>query len=318
MYNTEIKESYLHYLVSSSFDFLGPYTKELFDVAQKFEEQANSDIAYFSEEKILEVYTALDLKSINVLRQKYILSLNKYIGWFKEKVDATVKKNIISTEKLYECLSEKNISWKHFSKEAINAIISNLNQITSAFIVYAIYSGLRGTNLEELILLKESDINLSDKTVAVHRIYNDSIILHRIIHVNDIFIELAQKANTEMEFYDDRGRLLGTYEDSPFIIKRRTGTPQIAEYAAYRDYIKVMHSSIKSRIDRMNSRKNSYENLSISSLHNSGIVNYMEEIQALLNYNPLTDEYNMIVKSVAEKYGVSTEKVKKLVAEKII
>src|SRR5699024_8605025 len=119
---------------SSSFDFLGPYTKELFDVAQKFEEQVNSDIAYFSEEKLLEVYTALDLKSINVLRQKYILSLNKYINWFQEKVDKTVKKNIISTEKLYRCLSGTKVSWKHFSKEAINAIISNLNQITSAFI----------------------------------------------------------------------------------------------------------------------------------------------------------------------------------------
>lgn len=315
MFNEEVKNKYLAQLNKETRDY--DYTVYFFLKSSSLEEELNKDVVYMSRDELYCCYKALKETSINTLKKK-MSAYNHYSKWFEKTIDDTVERYRYTKEEVEACVVGHKDAWEYYNNEDINNIINKVFNIPTAFIIYAIYCGIKGAELQELSLLSIDDFDIDNKVVTISR-YNketDSKEFHRTNrNIDDTLIKLAIETEKEKYYYDENGRILGNLESSNYLIKRREGSDNTNLSA-------ILHSKssvIKERLKRYSGSDiiGGYT-LNARSIFNSGIINFVMRTMDLLDITPdelekSKDGNNLIIQKVADRYGMSYNSTKKIV-----
>lgn len=291
MYNSEIKEKFIEYIQSGKNSEYTELVVKIFTISEPMENKMHKDLVYFSKKEFLDLYSRMELKSLNVYKRRKWL-VNQYLKWYSELYEQIPSIKFTSEE--VDSIILQRAGWNYFSDASIKRLILNYYSKTTGFIVYALYYGVHGKNLEELCFMKISDIDTKTKTVKLYS-YDDKTkerSYQREILVDDVFLDLAKQANLEQTYTDDTGRELGRLEKTDYIIKRREGSLK-ATSDNIDVFLKSKYKLITKRVQRVNDN-DSFEmkDLTIISIRYSGLINYLKKLAK--NLEVIFDHENMV------------------------
>lgn len=207
MYNTEIKKIYLE-------QFENEETKEvysrLFRKASEVEIEKEKDLFNFGEEDFEEFFKNKLRPKTKESARSYCNVLANYVQW---AIDNNHSQQLINPlkrrqEYFYEFVQEIRTYFSYDEKEAI---ISTLRNKQDSFIIEALWNGIQGIKLSELVNLRIDDIDEISNKITLR---NDKGEVTRILDVEEddsSVIEMAILANKEKEYF----RLNGTVDYTP-------------------------------------------------------------------------------------------------------
>lgn len=190
MYQNEMKESFIQdYIRSRVVATTSLYS--LFRKTEPYEEKFKKDCSQFTKEEILDMYSDFKAKSVHVLLN-YNVILKAYCAYKKyyHNMETEIAYNEITTDMLKPCVSkDKN---KILSREEVTEIEDQLYNWTDRAIVEALFEGLSGNSMRDLIGLNANMINHEDKEL----IFPDG----RIFNLTDRLYNFLLKAFEETEY----------------------------------------------------------------------------------------------------------------------
>lgn len=164
MYQNEMKEGFIKdYMRSRVVAKTSLYS--LFRKVAPYEEKLGKDCSQFTKEEVLEMFKRFGAKSVYVLLN-YNTILKAYCAWRKHYHGLTneIVYEIISTDMVKPLVAEN--ANKTLSREEITEIEDQLYNWTDKCIVEALFEGLSGNSMRDLVGLEESMIN--HKTKQLH------------------------------------------------------------------------------------------------------------------------------------------------------
>ncbi|OME54033.1 hypothetical protein BSK59_15745 [Paenibacillus odorifer] len=208
LYNLEIKNIYLD-------QFPNPDTKEvytrLFKKSFEIESMKEKDLYDFEDDE-LEYFLGKILKpKTKESARTYCNVLSNYIQW---GIDKRYSKQILNPikrrqEYFYEFVQESKMYISYAEKQAI---IRPLMNKQDSFIIEALWHGIQGTKVSELVNLRIADIDPTNRMIAIRNDAGDIVRFIKLEDDNDTtLIEMAFLANKEEVYY----RLNGTVDYSP-------------------------------------------------------------------------------------------------------
>ncbi len=325
MYNENQKTRYLN---SDNFRF-EENTKEviesIFNRAARVEELEGMDLSLFNRPQVVGL-----LKSFNSKSKQYVHLLtfyfDDYYNWclseglvdnasIQNYYDTSLSKGIIE-----EILPKRLYRGKYFTREQITEYLEapSIDQVTK-FIIYALFVGIYGNDLEDLINLKISDLDEENKTVK--------LVSGKVAHVDDVFIMLMKLADSAKYIGVDNfmGDHLSTkhrsvvYADSPYVIKPCGLRPV---------YEPIKQLLIRTKLQRVQKEFNN-NFITATNLRLSGIIDYIigkyesrgisvqeavsfktgryiykSEIQQYLEEAGIPMSANVLIKHIETMYGI--------------
>lgn len=190
MYQSEIKESFIKdYMKSRVVAKTSLYS--LFNKTEKFEKRLNKDCYQFTEDEVLNMYKEFKSKSVNVLLN-YNVILKAYSAYqiYYQKLNIDNVYQDISKDKLMPLVPED--AMKVLSREDIINIEEQLLNWTDKAIVEALFEGLSGNSMRDLISVNESMINHKTKQL----VFSDG----RVFKLTDRLHHLLVKSFGETEY----------------------------------------------------------------------------------------------------------------------
>lgn len=315
MYNFEIKKQYISMFPEKNTAVTQRKLKYVFAASEAIEQSNGKDLAEFNREELYTYYKSLHFKSINSL-EAHIGIINAYRTWYDEKYKHQHWFPKFSKEEKQELITDKN-HWPIIPTDHIRKICTKLAPSITGFIVYAIYKGVSGEKLQELTLMKFSDIDTNNLTASIYHQNNEEREFDRKISIDPLFVELAQKADREEAYYDynDSGKKLGYLEKSPYIVKRREEAIQ----GNISDMLESKRLMCVSKIKRL-SLQISENGFNARTIKYNGMIEYIKEITQSLDLDfkediILANENRLILKRVAVKYGTQLKIVERVARE---
>lgn len=188
MYQSEIKESFIKdYMKSRVVAKTSLYS--LFRKTEKYEENLNKDCCQFTQDEVLEMYKDFQAKSVFVLLN-YNVILKAYCAWQKYY-------HALEAESAYENITRAMLDplipeMKVLSREDITDIEDQLYNWTDKAIVEALFEGLSGNSMRDLV---QVDINMVDHK-RKQLIFPDG----RVFDLTDRLYDLLIKTFDETEY----------------------------------------------------------------------------------------------------------------------
>lgn len=190
MYQNENKESFISdYMKSRVIAETSLYS--LFRKTQEYEENLNKDCSEFTIEEALEMYKNFKAKSVYVLLN-YNVILKAYCAWCKyyNGLKTEIAYDSISKNMLEPLISEDAI--KVLSREDVIDIEDQLLNWTDKAIVEALFEGLSGNSMRDLISINTEMIDHKTKQL----IFEDG----RVFDLTDRLYNLLIKSFNEVEY----------------------------------------------------------------------------------------------------------------------
>lgn len=190
MYQNENKESFIKdYMKSRVIAETSLYS--LFRKTQKYEENLNKDCSEFTIGEVLEMYENFKAKSVYVLLN-YNVILKAYCAWCKyyNGLETEIAYDSISKNMLEPLISEDAI--KILSREDVIDIEDQLLNWTDKAIVEALFEGLSGNSMRDLISINTEMIDHTTKQL----IFEDG----RVFDLTDRLYNLLIKSFNEVEY----------------------------------------------------------------------------------------------------------------------
>ena len=188
MYQSEVKESFIKdYMKSIVVAKTSLYS--LFRKTKKYEENLNKDCCQFTQDEALEMYKDFQAKSVFVLLN-YNVILKAYCAWQKYY-------HGLETESAYENITRTMLDplipeMKVLSREDVTDIEDQLYNWTDKAIVEALFEGLSGNSMRDLV---QVDINMVDHK-RKQLIFPDG----RVFDLTDRLYDLLIKTFDETEY----------------------------------------------------------------------------------------------------------------------
>ena len=188
MYQSEVKESFIKdYMKSRVVAKTSLYS--LFRKTKKYEENLNKDCCQFTQDEALEMYKDFQAKSVFVLLN-YNVILKAYCAWQKYY-------HGLETESAYENITRTMLDplipeMKVLSREDVTDIEDQLYNWTDKAIVEALFEGLSGNSMRDLV---QVDINMVDHK-RKQLIFPDG----RVFDLTDRLYDLLIKTFDETEY----------------------------------------------------------------------------------------------------------------------
>ena len=191
-YNAENKkafiESYIVRRVVARTSLTG-----LFNKIKPFEDRYEKDCSLFDRAQALEMYKLFGAKSVEVLAN-YNTYLRNYTDFMAHQQQGE-QDNVyygINKDALKACLDPKILSQKYFSREQLDDIEDELLNYTDKAIVEALWHGIGGDSMCDLVSLERKMLNAKKDIL----ILNDG----RKISISPKFAEFLDKAFAETEY----------------------------------------------------------------------------------------------------------------------
>lgn len=312
MYNQKYKNTFLDYV--SKDKNMATYKNviyELFEYSEPIEMSKNKDISKFEKEEVLDFLKTLKIPTY-VMVSRRIWAINRYIEWLSKRTGVNISSPTY-TKKELEDVSVGVFSWTYLEPDSVCDICKQLPSATG-FILYASYVGAGGPSLVEITSMKMKDIDQAKKKVKLYTMDSDgNRTFTREIPVDDQFIYFAEKANNEIGYYDNAGKLLGHLESSQYILKRREGSSGGAD---------IVQSKYKMCRDKIiNAQKRiSVHHLSISTFKYSGVINYLIDVinKLGLEFDQETlclKDNELLLKRACDIYYIKKATMKRIITE---
>ena len=190
MYQNENKESFIRdYMKSRVIAETSLYS--LFRKTQEYEENLNKDCSEFTIVEALEMYENFKAKSVYVLLN-YNVILKAYCAWCKyyNGLKTEIAYDSISKNMLEPLISEDAI--KILSREDVTDIEDQLLNWTDKAIVEALFEGLSGNSMRDLIIINTEMIDHKTKQL----IFEDG----RVFDLTDRLYNLLIRSFNEVEY----------------------------------------------------------------------------------------------------------------------
>lgn len=162
MYQSEIKESFIKdYMRSRVVAQTSLYS--LFRKTEKYEENLGKDCCQFTPDEALKMYEDFKAKSVFVLLN-YNVILKAYCEWQKYY-------NGLETENVYDSITRQMLDplipeMKVLSREDITDIEAQLYNWTDKAIIEALFEGLSGNSMRDLVSVDESMVDHENKRLV--------------------------------------------------------------------------------------------------------------------------------------------------------
>lgn len=167
MYNEEVKNEYLNQMQ------LQNAKKIIFSIFNNnlgYEEYFGKDFCNFTNQEILEYFTALDSVAFESLNTKCSL-LRTYTQWCIEhnlSADNINHYDSITRDNLRNCLDKTLYQSKFVSLEELREICSQFVNVSDRAVCYCIFFGIYGNGGEELRELTSSCIDINTGHIKLH------------------------------------------------------------------------------------------------------------------------------------------------------
>jgi site-specific recombinase XerD len=224
MYNKEIKESFLQYLIDEE-----GYTDETVHVFRfvfykscDVEEVLEKDMYDFNISELKQVLLNANKSTMNSVRA-FASMMKKYIDWAIHTglVNSNINPMDMFTTKDYEECIDK--SRKLFiSEDELIEIEDRLVNYQDKVILRLLFEGVNGYEVSELINLKKDDVDFENNRLKLYDEKNGE----RVITVSDRCIKFIEKAITEKTYYawnaekeSTRGKSEYEYFETDHVIK---------------------------------------------------------------------------------------------------
>lgn len=190
MYQSEMKEGFIKdYMRSRVVAQTSLYS--LFRKTQKYEEELHKDCCQFTQNEILEMYKKFQAKSVFVLLN-YNVILKAYCAWQKHynNLNTEVAYNNITKEMLKPLIPKS--ATKVLSREDVTDIEDQLYNWTDKAIVEALFEGLSGNSMRDLISVEMNMIDHKKKQL----LFPDG----RVFDLTDRLYNLLIESFNEVEY----------------------------------------------------------------------------------------------------------------------
>ena len=190
MYENEMKEGFIKdYMRSRVVAKTSLYS--LFKKVRPYEEQLDKDCSRFTKDEIINMFTEFKAKSVYVLLN-YNTILKAYCAWRKHYhgLENNIAYEEINIEILKPCIAES--ANKLLTREEITEIENNLLNWTDRAIVEALWEGLSGNSMRDLVCIESNMIDHENKQLFLPD--------GRIFDLTDRLYEFLTKAFVETKY----------------------------------------------------------------------------------------------------------------------
>lgn len=266
MYNSTQKTEFLE--ASDYHETSIELIKLIFNNVETEEIRLQKDLSRFTEIEVQELLKSFNSKSKARLRMTCAY-LSGYYKWCLNNGLTEIKDNPYDANKvdgfILNIIPSDIIEEKYFNHDAFISKLKKIKDNTNQFIVYAIYSGIKGDEYVELTNLKITDLDEVKKTVR--------LITGRTVNVNDMFIDLMKKANECTYYFADgieKSNLYGrySYAESGYVLKS-CGNGSHAKKPIGLLIINPRLAVIKKQVGN--------EFFTVSTIYKNGLINYVKE-----------------------------------------
>ena len=188
MYQSEIKESFIKdYMKSRVVAKTSLYS--LFRKTEKYEENLNKDCCQFTPDEVLEMYKDFKARSVFVLLN-YNVILKAYCAWQKYYNDMEIEKvyDNITRQMLEPLIPEMKV----LSRDDVTDIEDQLYNWTDKAIIEALFEGLSGNSMRDLVSVDEDMVDHKNKRL----IFPDG----RVFDLTDRLYALLMESFRETEY----------------------------------------------------------------------------------------------------------------------
>lgn len=212
MYNEDIKKRYIVEKESTTCTPKGYLTRQ-FNKTEEFEVRLNKDISCFTVYEIIDLYKTLNsssIESLTVLNSHFAL----YTDWcLKQNMIPDCQNHFmeITPDILHSCVNTIALKKSIVTRETLYQWFNELENPSDAFIMLALFEGIKGKEFCEIVNLKMSDFSGNKVKLCTGR----------EVVVSNKLVELARKTYETLEYYAVKAGSLKTYhlEDEGYIIK---------------------------------------------------------------------------------------------------
>lgn len=202
MYTKNHKNEFLN-------QFENEYTRKVYESTfrkvEVMEQEVQKDVMDFSKEMFEKLITTYVKPSTKQSARTYCHILSSYIQWSIDKEYSANKLNPLQDgNSSYFEEFVKNQNSLYMSKNEIDMIIFSLVNAQDSFIVKALFEGIQGRKLYELVNLTKYDIENARKNDNLLKLPNEKGDI-RAITVEDETLKLAEIAIREQEYYKKNG-----------------------------------------------------------------------------------------------------------------
>ena len=190
MYNNEMKEGFIKdYMRSRVIAQTSLYS--LFKKIEPYEEKFKKDCSNFTEKEVLNMYEDFKARSHYVLLN-YNVILKAYCAWMKHYhgLDNDIAYENITIDMVKPLIPDD--AKKVLSREEVTEIEDQLYNWTDKAIIEALFEGLSGNSMKDLVSIEEKMINHKDKQL----ILQDG----RVFDLTDRLYELLMASFDETEY----------------------------------------------------------------------------------------------------------------------
>lgn len=192
MYNKEAKAEFIKDYMRSRVVALTSLTG-LFNKTEEFEQKYNKDCSQFTKEEIIYMYKEFGAKSVSVL-ENYNVHLKRYTALriyqkqiFNENAYEDVTKDVIKG-----CIDPEMQKQLYVTREELDDIENELFNYTDKAIVEALWCGISGKSMKDLISLERKMFSYDKRSL----IFPDG----RIVKITEKLSEYLDRAFDETEY----------------------------------------------------------------------------------------------------------------------
>ena len=191
-YNEEAKASFIKDYMRSRV-VAATSLSGIFNKTSEFENKLGKDCSQFTKTEILDMYSKFGAKSVSVLTN-YNVYLKSYTGFriYYKQIDNENAYENINKDELRKCLDAEILNQLYLTREQLDDIENELFNFTDKAIVEALWQGISGKSMCDLVSLNENMFSDDKRSL----IFPDG----RIVKITEKLSEYLQKAFDEMEY----------------------------------------------------------------------------------------------------------------------
>lgn len=251
------------------------------------EDRIRKDVTDWSYDEVLVFFKSLGTSSIHRLNN-YSLITKKYAEWILKKEKEEF--NVIDRDTLLTCLNVRDLKNRIISRRDIEWACSMFPNPANSFLLLALFEGIFGDGMEDIIYIKLSDINIDNQIAKLHS--------GRMISVSNKLIKYAIESEAEYKFWTISGdeRMMNYKQIPDLILKPKKNSSS--------DVISMPHNILSKMMEYCGLPKN----ITPGSILESGIIDLIKS-----RSNELKIEHEEYIRKysdeIFEKYGKKKQSV---------
>lgn len=222
MYNEEIKNEFIDYAVKEgTSQNIQVVARRYFTTVEAYEQSIDKDLANFTITEIIGMFKYVCTCSLEVIMQMTSL-FSRYTYYCKENgfvADGINHYDEVTYDVMKACTNTKRINDSIISRKDLLKLANTLPNPSDRFLILAIFEGLSGKGMSDLITLELSQF----KNGKVH------LASGRVLTISKELLSFAEESAATYEYYSDKAYNMYYKADDTRILKDFCNTKEDTE-----------------------------------------------------------------------------------------